>query len=73
MAVARSTDLKDDLRAQTDRAFANIGQGFNAYLERLSRRAEVERLNAMSDGELARMGVRRDRIVEYVFRDKLGY
>ncbi len=73
MAVIHPTDLKDDLRAQADRLFAQMGQGFNAYLERLSRQREVERLNAMSDAELARLGVRRDKLIEYVFRDKLGY
>lgn len=73
MTVAILSDLKGDLRAQADRLFVSLGLGFNAYTERLSRRAEVERLAAMSDGELAELGVRRDRIVEYVFRDKLGY
>ncbi|RMH46185.1 MAG: hypothetical protein D6688_05195 [Alphaproteobacteria bacterium] len=46
-----------------------LAAGFGAYLERRSRLAEVERLNAMTDEELARLGVRRDRIVEHVFRD----
>ncbi len=73
MATTTTTDLSPALRAQTDRFFARLGQGFNSYLERLSRRSEVERLDAMSDAELARLGVTRDRIVQYVFRDKLGY
>lgn len=56
-----------------DRFFAGIGQGFNAYIERRSRRDQVERLQAKSDAELAEMGLRRDDIPRYVFRDMIGY
>jgi uncharacterized protein YjiS (DUF1127 family) len=72
MATTTKIDLSPDLRAQADRFFARMGQGFNGYVERLSRRSEVERLDAMSDAELAKLGITRDRIVAYVFRDKLG-
>jgi hypothetical protein len=41
----------------------------NAYLEARARSAQIEALEAKSDGELARMGLTRDRIVAHVFRD----
>lgn len=56
-----------------DGFFAGIGQGCNAYLESRSRRAEIARLDALSDPELAELGLTRDRIVEHVFRDRFGY
>ena len=57
--------------AAFDRFFVSLGQGINAYLERLSRADEVARLEAMSDADLARHGIReRTDIVRYVFRDK---
>lgn len=73
MATTTSTDLSPHLRAQADRFFARLGQGFNGYLERLSRRSEVERLDAMTDAELLELGITRDRIIAYVFRDRMGY
>jgi uncharacterized protein YjiS (DUF1127 family) len=57
------------LRERLDRFFAGLGQGFNAYLERRSRVGEINRLNAMSDAELKAMGISRERIPHYVFRD----
>ena len=57
------------LSEKFDQFFASIGQGFNAYVERKSRSAEIARLNAMSDEELLKLGVTRDRIPMYVFRD----
>lgn len=58
------------LRARIDAFFAGLGQGVNAYLERQSRIAEIERLAALGDDELAALGIERDRIVQHVFRDK---
>ena len=52
-----------------DAFFAGLGQGFNAYPVRRSRIGEINRLNAMSDAELAAIGVARDRIPHHVFRD----
>ena len=57
------------LPAAYDAFFAKLGQGLNAYVETRSRRAEIAALEANSDEELARMGIARDRIVHYVFRD----
>ncbi len=51
------------------RALAGIAAGFTALLEAQSRQAELERLRAKSDADLAAMGLTRDQIPEYVFRD----
>jgi Domain of unknown function (DUF1127). len=72
MAFITTTDFSPRMRAQIDRFFASLGQGFNAYLEARSRRDQIERLQVMSDAQLARLGITRDRIVHYVFRDRLG-
>lgn len=72
MAYATHSDVSTGLRAQLDRFFASLGQGFNAYLEARSRSEEIERLNALSDAQLARMGLTRNEIVYHVFRDRFG-
>lgn len=46
-----------------------IGRFFITVMEQNSRVQLVERLNAKSDAELAKMGLRRDEIVHHVFRD----
>lgn len=72
MAYISRSDTGADIRAQIDRFFANLGQGFNAYLEARSRVGEIEFLNGLSDAELAARGIKRDRIAHHVFRDRLG-
>ena len=63
-------DTKSDrLRRSLDAFFAAIGQGFNAYVTARSRMGEIERLNNMSDRELAKMGLSREDIPRHVFRD----
>ncbi len=57
------------LRAWLETKLAAFGRGLNAYMEARSRRDQVEQLNALSDAELARLGITRDGIVRYVFRD----
>ncbi|MDS9467236.1 hypothetical protein RGQ15_06570 [Paracoccus sp. MBLB3053] len=68
MAI-QSTEFAPSLRARVDAIFARIGQGMNAYVEARSRHAEIAALEAKSDAVLADMGITRDRIVHYVFRD----
>ena len=48
-----------------------ITRFINAYFERRCRTGEIARLEAMSDEELAKQGIRRDEIVLHVFRDRL--
>lgn len=67
--TTNSTAAEHGLRDRIDAFLAAMGQGFNAYLERRSRKDEIARLEAMSDAELARLGIARDRIVHHVFRD----
>ena len=47
-----------------------VAEGFVLYAERNSRSAQIDRLNRLSDAELAEMGLTRDRIVFHVFRDR---
>ena len=51
------------------RIAAAIGRKLEAYMEIKSRRDEIEALEAKSDAELARMGLRRADIPFHVFRD----
>lgn len=57
------------MRALLDAFLSRVGQGFNAYMESRSRAGEINRLNALSDGELAKLGIKREDIPQYVFRD----
>ena len=59
------------LKAALDTFFAELGQGFNAYLATQPRLKEIERLYALNDAELAEMGIARDDIPRHVFRDLL--
>ncbi|PWE33728.1 hypothetical protein DDZ14_03425 [Maritimibacter sp. 55A14] len=68
-AITTNSGRNSDLRQRIDMFFARMGQGVNAYLERRSRRDRIEELEAMSDAELARIGLTRERILHYVFRD----
>lgn len=52
---------------------AALGRWFVRAIERQARTDEIRRLEAMSDRELAARGIRRDRIVHHVFRDRLGW
>ena len=53
------------------RAGAAISRWFDTYADARGRGPQLRRLNALSDAELARMGLTRDRIVAYVFRDAI--
>ncbi|WP_421702887.1 hypothetical protein [Aliiroseovarius sp.] len=46
-----------------------VGRFFITVMEQNSRVQLVERLNAKSDAELAKIGIERDEIVHHVFRD----
>lgn len=72
MAYVTTNDFSPRMRAQIDRFFASVGQGFNAYVEARSRRDQIERLQVMSDAQLGKLGINRDGIVQYVFHDRIG-
>lgn len=64
-----NVSIADGLRARFEGFLAGIGAGITAYIERRARIAEVEALNAKTDEELAAMGLKREDIPHYVFRD----
>lgn len=49
--------------------WSTISKWFWRIAETQSRAAELERLHAMSDRQLADIGVRRENIVDHVFRN----
>ncbi|MDD9706924.1 MAG: hypothetical protein QUV10_03495 [Paracoccaceae bacterium] len=67
--LTQATDTRARLMARVDAFFATLGQGMNAYMHRKSRMDEIEALHAKSDAELAEIGITRDDIPRYVFRD----
>lgn len=56
-----------------DGFLASLAKSFSVALERHARMDEIARLQAMSDAELAALGLRRDRIVHHVYRDMLSF
>ena len=64
--------ISPKIRSALDLFLATAGQGFNAYIEKRARLSEIAQLDAKSDEELAQMGLRRDDIPRYVFRDLIG-
>ncbi|KGJ03724.1 hypothetical protein SAMN04487972_11750 [Paracoccus halophilus] len=69
----QNTAILPSLRNWSGAFFARIGRVLNAYMTAQSRHQQVAALDAKSDEELARMGITRDRIVHYVFRDRLAF
>jgi uncharacterized protein YjiS (DUF1127 family) len=43
------------------------------WMNRLARTDEIERLQALSDADLSRIGLRREDIVGHVFRDRAAF
>ena len=48
---------------------ASLVTGFEAHAYKASRRDQIDTLEAKTDAELARMGLRRDQIIHHVYRD----
>ncbi|WP_170603596.1 DUF1127 domain-containing protein [Ruegeria arenilitoris] len=71
VAATNNKPNTDRLMRTLDDFFVKLGQGFNAYLMVQSRAAELERLNNLSDHELAEIELKRDDIPKYVFRDMI--
>jgi len=59
-------------RRPFSRLFSGIGLGLSMSAAARSRMTQIERLNAMSDDDLAARGLSRDAIPRYVFRDLIG-
>ena len=51
------------------RFIGGLERGINAQARVQSRRDQIEALEAKSDAELDRMGIRRDQIAYHVFKD----
>lgn len=54
------------------RVLSALRGGLDRFVEAQARTNEIARLRAMSDEDLARLGLRRDRIVQHVFRNRLN-
>lgn len=58
------------------RPFVAFGHAVLAWMERVaeanSRLPEIRHLQSLSDAELAKRGIERDRIVYHVFADRIG-
>ena len=50
---------------------ARISRWSAGFLYRASRQDRIDALKALSDAELARMGLHRDGIAQYVWRDRM--
>lgn len=68
-----TTDYSPALPGMFDRFVARFSKAMSRYIEARSRHTEIAALEAKSDAELAQMGIARDRIVQHVFRDVIGY
>lgn len=64
---AGTSGLLDHLAAP----FRTIFNALVTMAEQSPRMREIERLQAMSDADLAARGLTRDRIIQHVFRDKI--
>lgn len=62
----------DSLHHKIDFFFLNLGLGLNPYALKRARMKQIIRLQSASDAELAQMGLRRDDILPYVFKDLLA-
>ncbi|WP_420568018.1 hypothetical protein [Thalassovita sp.] len=70
--AAHATDISfanHGLRDRIASFFAAIGKGLSTYTYALSRAEQVKALSAKTDEELAELGLTRDQIPQYVFRD----
>jgi uncharacterized protein YjiS (DUF1127 family) len=73
MATTTTHIADHGIRAGFANFFAAFGSAMTAYMERRSRADQIMRLNSLSDAELAKMGITREGIARYVFRDLFYY
>jgi len=64
-----NSPLSPEAAAALDRFFAVDAPGCNGALLRHGREGEFARLHALPDGALQAMGLSRDQLARYVFRD----
>ncbi len=60
------------LQTRIDAYFAGLGQGVNANSLKRARLAQIIQMEQKSDLDLALMGLRREDILPFVFRDLLA-
>jgi uncharacterized protein YjiS (DUF1127 family) len=70
MATTTTHTIATPLRDTWERFITRLAHRFEGHMRVRSRRDQIEALEAKSDTELARMGIRRDGIACHVFRDK---
>ena len=63
--------VKPGLRDRIDGFMTAISVGLTTYMEGRARVGQLEMMNAKTDEELATMGLKREDIPHYVFRDLL--
>lgn len=68
---AANSPLSPQAQLALDRFFAEELSGCNSALWRQGREAEFARLHALSDAALAAMGLGRNDLARYLFRDIL--
>ncbi|MCF1708461.1 hypothetical protein L0V05_06490 [Tabrizicola sp. J26] len=66
---AANSPLSPEAAADLDMFFAIEASGCNSWPMRQRREAEFARLHALPDAALAAMGLSRDRLARYVFRE----
>ncbi|MEI4232116.1 hypothetical protein [Roseovarius sp. D22-M7] len=69
MATSTTNTITSPLRDAWQRFAATLERRFETHMRIRSRRDEIEALEAKSDAELVRIGIRRDQIAVHVFRD----
>ena len=70
MTTTTTTEISSTLRPGFWTRFVEaLARGVERSARVRSRRARIEALEAKSDAELARLGIRRDEIAYHVFRD----
>lgn len=71
MAYTHETHTAPSLMAAMRRFFSNLSSSFSIAATANARLTRMERLNALTDEELAEIGLRREDIARHVFRDIL--
>lgn len=69
MASVTSNIPAAGFSAKFSALFASISSGMVAYMERRARSEQIVALQSKSDAELAKLGITREQIPAYVFRD----